>query len=44
MYESYKLFKKGSSDIAKNDVQMFLDRYRKEEAADPLHKWMVPII
>ena len=31
---------KESVDITKHDVQMFLDRYRKDESVDPLHKWI----
>lgn len=27
-------------DITKNDIVVFLDRFRKTEAADPLHKWI----
>jgi hypothetical protein len=28
------------TDIIKDDVQMFLEYYRKDERADPLHKWI----
>ena len=31
---------KESTDITKDDVQMFLEHYRKDERADPLHKWI----
>ena len=29
-----------SKDITKDDVHMFLERYRKDENDDPLHKWI----
>jgi hypothetical protein len=35
-----KLLSSDSDDITKHDVQMFLDRYRKDERVDPLHKWI----
>ncbi len=35
-----KILSKESTDITKDDVQMFLERYRKDEIADPLHKWI----
>jgi integrase len=35
-----KALNKDSTDITRDDVQMFLDRYRKDEMADPLHKWI----
>jgi hypothetical protein len=35
-----KAFSKESTDITKDDVRMFLERYRKDERADPLHKWI----
>jgi hypothetical protein len=34
---SSKVLSKESKDITKDDVQMFLERYRKD---DPLHKWI----
>ena len=35
-----KVLSKQSTDITKDDVQMFLERYRKDEKDDPLHKWI----
>ena len=35
-----KLLSKESVVITKDDVQMFLDHYRKDESVDPLHKWI----
>ena len=35
-----KQFRKASDKITKKDVQVFLDHYRKDERADPLHKWI----
>ena len=35
-----KVLRKESTDITRDDVQMFLERYRKDERADPLHKWI----
>jgi integrase len=35
-----KLLSKESDYITKRDVQMFLDRYRKDERVDPLHRWI----
>jgi integrase len=35
-----KMLTKESADITKNDIQMFLDRYRKDEQVDPYHKWI----
>jgi integrase/recombinase XerD len=35
-----ELLSKESAGITKDDVQMFLDHYRKDESADPLHKWI----
>jgi hypothetical protein len=35
-----KVLSKESTDITKDDVQMFLERYRKDENDDPLHKWI----
>ena len=35
-----KALNKDSTDITRDDVQMFLDRYRKDEMADLLHKWI----
>jgi hypothetical protein len=28
------------TEITKDDVQMFLERYRKDEKDDPVHKWI----
>ena len=35
-----KALNKDSTDITRDDVQMFLERYRKDDSADPLHKWI----
>jgi integrase len=35
-----KVLSKESTDITRDDVQMFLERCRKDETADPLHKWI----
>src|SRR5919199_1571578 len=35
-----KVLNKESTDITRDDVQMFLEHYRKDERADPLHKWI----
>jgi integrase/recombinase XerD len=35
-----KVLSKESKDITKDDVQIFLERYRKDDRADPLHKWI----
>ena len=35
-----KVLSMESTDITKDDVQMFLERYRKDDSADPLHKWI----
>jgi hypothetical protein len=35
-----KVLSKDSADITKDDVHMFLERYRKDEGTDPLHKWI----
>src|SRR5919202_925605 len=35
-----KVLSKESTDFTKDDVHMFLERYRKDERADPLHKWI----
>ena len=35
-----KALSKESTDVTKDDLQMFLERYRKDEMADPLHKWI----
>ena len=35
-----KILSKESVDITKQDLQRFLDRYRKDECADPLHRWI----
>jgi integrase/recombinase XerD len=35
-----KVFSKESADVTKDDVHMFLERYRKDEKDDPLHKWI----
>jgi integrase len=35
-----KVLSKESADVTKDDVHMFLERYRKDERTDPLHKWI----
>ena len=35
-----KVLSTESTDITKDDLQMFLERYRKDDGADPLHKWI----
>jgi integrase len=35
-----KVLSKEFTDVTKDDVHMFLERYRKDESADPLHKWI----
>ena len=35
-----KVLSKESTDVTKDDVHMFLERYRKDERTDPLHKWI----
>ncbi len=35
-----KVLSKESTDVTKDDVRMFLERYRKDEWTDPLHKWI----
>jgi integrase len=35
-----KSLSKESADVTKDDVHMFLERYRKDGSADPLHKWI----
>jgi hypothetical protein len=35
-----KVLSKESTDVTKEDVHMFLERYRKDERADSLHKWI----
>jgi integrase len=35
-----KSLSKESAEVTKDDVHMFLERYRNDERADPLHKWI----
>jgi hypothetical protein len=37
----HKVLSKEFRDITKDDVHMFIERYRKDEKDDPLHKWVL---